>query len=137
AHRRDDRRSGAGAERGAPAGGTLAGRGMKPATAPPPQRDGVRLLVVDPSADIALPACFTDLPSLLQRGDLLVVNDAATLPASLPGHTGTGDAVEVRLLGPARRDTWRAVLLGPGDWRTPTERRPPPPALALGDTIIF
>jgi S-adenosylmethionine:tRNA ribosyltransferase-isomerase len=110
---------------------------MTPATTPPAPRDGVRMLVVDPIADAALPACFTDLPALLRSGDLLVVNDAATLPASLSGRTLTGDAVEVRLIGPVAGDTWRAVLLGEGDWRTPTERRPPPPALACGETMTF
>lgn len=110
---------------------------MKPATVPPARRDGVRLLVVDPAADTAVPACFADLPALLRCGDLLVVNDAATLPASLAGRTAAGEAVEVRLLGPARPGTWRAVLFGAGDWRTPTEQRPPPPRVAAGEAITI
>ncbi len=110
---------------------------VRPATAPPDARDGVRLLVVDPAADSASPARFTDLPAFLRAGDLLVVNDAATLPASLPGTTAAGAAIEARLLGPTEREGWRAVLLGAGDWRTPTERRPPPPPLARGDPIRF
>ena len=42
-----------------------------------------------------------DLPALLAPGDVLVVNDAATLPASLRAEVD-GAAVELRLLGVAR-----------------------------------
>ncbi|MBX3230718.1 MAG: S-adenosylmethionine:tRNA ribosyltransferase-isomerase [Labilithrix sp.] len=69
---------------------------------------------------------------LFDRGDLLVVNDAATLPASLQ----SGD-VEVRLLGAQGDRTWTAALLGAGDWRTRTEDRPAPPSVRAGDTFAF
>ena len=52
------------------------------ATEPPPVRDEVRLLAAS-SAGIEHRA-FTDLPGLLEPGDLLVVNTSATLPAALP-----------------------------------------------------
>jgi len=52
------------------------------ATEPPPVRDEVRLLAAT-SAGIEHHR-FTDLPDLLQPGDLLVVNTSATLPAALP-----------------------------------------------------
>ncbi len=52
------------------------------ATEPPPVRDEVRLLAAS-SAGIEHHQ-FTDLPDLLQPGDLLVVNTSATLPAALP-----------------------------------------------------
>ncbi|MEO5877173.1 MAG: S-adenosylmethionine:tRNA ribosyltransferase-isomerase [Streptosporangiaceae bacterium] len=48
---------------------------------PPAARDCVRLLVS--SADGIAHRRFTDLPSLLEPGDLLVVNDSATLPAAV------------------------------------------------------
>jgi S-adenosylmethionine:tRNA ribosyltransferase-isomerase len=73
-----------------------------------------------------------DLPSLLSPGDLLVVNDAATLPGSLPA----GD-LEVRLVAERRDGSFRAVLFGAGDWRTPTEHRPPPRAVAAGETLAI
>jgi S-adenosylmethionine:tRNA ribosyltransferase-isomerase len=80
-----------------------------------------------------------ELPRLLDAGDVLVVNDAATLPASLPGRTVTGAAIELRLL--ARRGSdprdWTAVMFGEGDYHTPTEHRPPPPSLAPGDRLEF
>lgn len=49
-------------------------------------RDGVRLLVGDDSGDGdgVHHHRFTDLPSLLRAGDVLVVNTSGTLPAALP-----------------------------------------------------
>jgi S-adenosylmethionine:tRNA ribosyltransferase-isomerase len=78
-----------------------------------------------------------DLPTLLRPGDLVVVNDAATLPASLRARTRDGDEVEVRLLGVPAGDAWPALLFGSGDWRTQTEDRPRPPAVATGDGLVF
>ena len=85
----------------------------------------------------------TALPGLLRRGDLVVANDAATLPASLRGiHVRTAAAIEVRLAG--RRslepDALRrcvAVVFGAGDFRTRTEDRPLPPPLAAGDRLAL
>jgi S-adenosylmethionine:tRNA ribosyltransferase-isomerase len=51
------------------------------ATEPPPERDQVRLLAATPRG--VSHHRFTDLPDLLQPGDLLVVNTSATLPAAL------------------------------------------------------
>jgi S-adenosylmethionine:tRNA ribosyltransferase-isomerase len=109
---------------------------MKPATSYPAHRDGVRLLVLDPGGALASRR-MTDLPHLLAPGDLLVVNDAATLPASLAGHDGAGRAIEARLLGPAVGSTFAAVLFGAGDWHQRTEDRPPPPPVARGDRLGF
>src|SRR5919106_6792459 len=52
------------------------------------QRDEVRLMVTTPDGN--LHAQFKDLPLFLQPGDLLVVNESATLPASLPAKTAIG-----------------------------------------------
>jgi len=79
-----------------------------------------------------------ELAGLLCRGDLLVVNDAATLPASLQGTTAAGEPIEVRLAGRGDRDgEWTAALLGQGDWRTRTEDRALPPLLAPGESLHF
>ena len=106
---------------------------MSPATEPRPL-EAVRLLVVDgPRAAIIIRRAL-DLPSLLHTGDLVVVNDAATLPASIVAHTTRGARVEIRLV--ASRDgarLWTAALLGDGDWRTGTEDRPAPPSVDFGD----
>ena len=105
---------------------------MRAATAPRPRGER-RLLLLDPSSGAVADAAVGELPSRLRAGDLLVVNDAATLPGSLPARTPSGAGAEVRLTrcyDDGRR--WQAVLFGPGDWRTPTERRQPPEPLAAG-----
>jgi S-adenosylmethionine:tRNA ribosyltransferase-isomerase len=50
----------------------------------------------------------------------------------LRGHTGSGSPIEVRLVGELPDGTFRAVLFGPGDWRTPTEHRPAPELVPPG-----
>ena len=94
-----------------------------------------RLLHVDPVRGTVVDRLLDALPELLRPGDLLVVNDAATLPASLAGTTGEGAPVEIRLAGEEPDGTWRVVAFGAGDWRTPTESRPPPPALIPGSAL--
>jgi S-adenosylmethionine:tRNA ribosyltransferase-isomerase len=80
---------------------------------------------------------------LLHAGDLLVANDAATLPASLTGrHLPSGRRIEVRLAG---RDTlavdqvkrFDAVVFGLGDFRMRTEDRPSAPAMRPGDRLAL
>jgi S-adenosylmethionine:tRNA ribosyltransferase-isomerase len=95
-----------------------------------------RLLAVDAGAGAVEEMRLVELPRLLEPGDLLVVNDAATLPASLAG-SASGEPLEVRLLSEREGGAWDAVLLGAGDWRTPTERRPPPPALQAGERVAM
>jgi S-adenosylmethionine:tRNA ribosyltransferase-isomerase len=113
---------------------------MKPATTYPHRRDDVRLLVIDPLAtpDGALRETRTPaLPDFLAAGDLLIVNDAATAPASLRGHDDAGNDVEARLVTARADDLFGAVLFGAGDWRQRTEDRPPPAALAIGARLRF
>jgi S-adenosylmethionine:tRNA ribosyltransferase-isomerase len=64
------------------------------ATEPPPVRDEVRLLAASPAG--LSHHDFTDLPDLLQPGDLLVVNTSATLPAAL----AAGDTLRLHLSTP-------------------------------------
>lgn len=107
---------------------------MRAALAPRRETSEDRLLVV---ADGITDRRVDDLPGLLRAGDLLVVNDAATLPASMRGRTQAGSEVELRLLGVPTGDAWPALLFGSGDWRTQTEDRPRPPVLAPGETVRF
>ena len=94
-----------------------------------------RLLHVDPAAGTFADRMITDLPALLGPGDLLVVNDAGTVPASLAAVAGA-EPIEVRLAAPGEGPTeWTAVLFGTGSWRQRTEDRPPPPRLRAGDRI--
>jgi len=108
---------------------------MHPATTPRDTRSDTRLLAVDRDTGAVRDGAIADLPALLRRGDLLVVNDAATLPGSLHARTHDHRPVELRLTGAPDDDTVRAALFGAGDWRTPTERRPPPPPLRIGDVL--
>ena len=101
---------------------------------------GAKLLVL--SASGALVHVARDaLPQFAQRGDVVVANDAATLPASLMGvHQASGAAIEVRLAGwlPDRVGDLAqclAVVFGSGDYRTRTEDRALPPALSPGDRL--
>jgi S-adenosylmethionine:tRNA ribosyltransferase-isomerase len=108
---------------------------MTPARWPRDEPLNDRLLVVDPLSGARFDVHVRNLPDWLLPGDLLVVNDAATLPASLQASDARGRQFELRLaahLGDAR---WRAVLFGEGDWRTRTEHRAAPPALATGDVL--
>jgi len=81
------------------------------------------------------------LVQLLRPGDLVIANDAATLPASLTGtHLPTGRSIEVRLAGrrslePREVSRFVVVAFGAGDFRTRTEDRSPPPQLAPGDRL--
>jgi S-adenosylmethionine:tRNA ribosyltransferase-isomerase len=101
---------------------------------PSPLDDG--LMVVDPAADRFEVRRVRDLVTFLDPGDLLVLNDSATLPGSLRGVTVTGVPIEARLLA-SRDGSWRAVLFGAGDWRTRTEDRPRPPPVRTGDVLVF
>jgi S-adenosylmethionine:tRNA ribosyltransferase-isomerase len=95
-----------------------------------------RLLLLDPKGDGFEDLRMRDLPRRLRSGDVLVVNDAATLPASLQMTTSAGEHVEVRLAGRGPNGgEWTAALLGRGDWRTRTEERPAPPRLTAGDLL--
>jgi S-adenosylmethionine:tRNA ribosyltransferase-isomerase len=112
-------------------------RRLPPAATFPAQRDGVRLLVVDPASGAISESRMGRLPALLRAGDLVVVNDAATLPASLAGHDGEGHPIELRLAGRHADGRFSAVLFGAGDWRVRTENRPPPPRLVVGAWLHF
>jgi len=108
------------------------------ATWPREKPEDERLLWIDPGARAFIDSRVGDLPSILRRGDLLVVNDAATLPASLRALRDDGVPFEIRLLALAdggASTCWRAVLFGRGDWRQRTEERPAPPLLFEGERV--
>ena len=110
---------------------------MRAATAP---RAAMRLLSLSPRTGAFSDGTVADLPQHLRRGDLLVLNDAATLPASLPARGPDGQEIELRLAGqedaPGPPSFW-AVVFGPGGWRERTEDRPAPPALPVGTWITI
>lgn len=115
---------------------------MIPAHLPIQRPRQAKLMVVDSSGAIShVPrGRFVDY---LRAGDVVVANDAATLPASLQGtHVPSGAAVEVRLAG--RRSLaadatrrFSAIVFGAGDFHSRTEDRPPPPPLKPGDQLVL
>jgi S-adenosylmethionine:tRNA ribosyltransferase-isomerase len=135
------------------------------ASAPPEtrglRRDHVRLLLLDRDSGAVSHHRFDELPLLLEPGDLVVVNDSRTLPASLLGRTDGGVPLEVRLAarGPAGGhdgipggspgepagaggEVWTVLPLGvPADGHdpalVPTDARPPAPPLPAGERLTF
>ncbi|TAL78408.1 MAG: tRNA preQ1(34) S-adenosylmethionine ribosyltransferase-isomerase QueA [Beijerinckiaceae bacterium] len=87
-------------------------------------RDASRMLVVDPRATQPLEdRKIRDLPSLLQPGDVLVVNDTRVIPARLEAMRKRGDhsaKIEILLHRRETENVWRAFArpakkLKPGD----------------------
>ena len=119
----------------------------KPAEARGLDRDGVRLLVArgrgadDPEVEHYV---FTDLPDVLEPGDLLVVNNSGTLPAALDAvdpesgtrlvlHVSTGtpqdpDAWIVELRRPMGDGSTKPFALGPDSPDSPDSEDPDSPA---------
>jgi S-adenosylmethionine:tRNA ribosyltransferase-isomerase len=89
------------------------------ATRPPEERglgrDDVRLLVAHRATQRIEHRVFVHLPQLLDRGDVLVVNTSATLPASLAARTAGGAPAELHLStrdpdGPRERPDGRWIV---------------------------
>ena len=113
---------------------------MIPASRATQRPRDARLLVIDERGSMSHLA-RADFQTLVRQGDIVVANDAATLPASLAGvHVPTESRVEVRLAGrdslrPCDVTRFTAVVFGAGDFRTPTEHRPHPPLVHPGDEL--
>jgi S-adenosylmethionine:tRNA ribosyltransferase-isomerase len=96
---------------------------------PASPRDAARLLVVKPGAVVEFEdRIMRDLPALLRRGDVLVVNDTKVFPANLRGRRiGRGEhepAIAATLIRRLDGSRWRA-LVKPGK------------RLAVGDMVRF
>lgn len=104
-----------------------------PARAPRRGIERERLLVIDPLTRRFGDYTITELPQLLGHGDLLLVNDAATLPASLQAEP----ELELRLVAAEEDGTFRAVTFGSGDQSVPTELRGEPRRLRLDERLVF
>ncbi|MCC6990008.1 MAG: S-adenosylmethionine:tRNA ribosyltransferase-isomerase, partial [Acidobacteria bacterium] len=85
------------------------------AQAPPAVRGASRLMRLDRATGAIRHGAFSDLPGLLRRGDLLVVNDTRVFPARLLGHREPGKgAVECLLVS---RQTSATAAPGEEEWR--------------------
>ncbi len=72
---------------------------------PTGERGDSRMLCLDGDTGLLADRNFSDLPSLLQPGDLLVFNNTQVMPARMYGHKATGGKVEIlleRILEPRR-----------------------------------
>jgi len=92
-------------------------RGLVEATGPPEYRgiarDGVRMLVTNRRTQRHSHAYFYDLASLLQPGDLLVVNDSATLPASILARGRESRALRLHVSTKIDERLWIVEPRGP------------------------
>ena len=74
-------------------------------------RDASRLLCYTREGDVTEHKHFYDLPDLLQKGDLLVINNTKVIPARLFGHLeSSGGAVEVLLLKRLDYTRWECIV---------------------------
>jgi S-adenosylmethionine:tRNA ribosyltransferase-isomerase len=98
---------------------------------PPPERGQSRMLVMDRAGGALQDSIFSEFPTMLKPGDLLVLNDTRVIPARLYAKRTllrdrdkpTG-RIEVLLTEPAGEDLWRA-LVRPGR------------KVAIGEILIF
>ncbi len=81
---------------------------------PAEPRDSSRLLLLNKQTGVVSHKIFSDIESLINDNDCLILNDTRVLPARLYGiREGTGAKVEFLLLKQLRADTWEAIA-GPG-----------------------
>lgn len=98
---------------------------------PPPERGQSRMLVLDRATGELRDSQFSEFPSLLRAGDLLVLNDSRVIPARLYARRTlrrekekpTG-RIEVMLTEPAGENRWHA-LVRPGR------------KVAIGERLVF
>lgn len=83
------------------------------AQTPASPRDSSRLLHLDRSAGSISHLRFHDIVTLLQPGDLLVMNNTRVIPARLLARkTATGGKVEILLLRQLSETRWKALIRG-------------------------
>jgi S-adenosylmethionine:tRNA ribosyltransferase-isomerase len=98
---------------------------------PPVQRGQSRMLALDRATGALRDLNFIDLPSLLNPGDLLVINESRVIPARLYArrtlvrdHEKPVGRIEVMLTEPVGHNRWRA-LVRPGR------------KVAIGERLLF
>ncbi|HEX6115815.1 MAG TPA: S-adenosylmethionine:tRNA ribosyltransferase-isomerase [Solirubrobacterales bacterium] len=85
-------------------------------------RDEVRLMVVARGSGEIAHATFRDLPEFLDAGDLVVINNSATLPAGVPARLADGTEVEARFATRApgmSEERWWVIELRSADGAAP------------------
>ncbi len=82
------------------------------AQSPARPRDHSRLLQLNRKSGRLTHRRFFDLPTLLQPGDVLVLNDTKVFPARLIGYKASGGKLEVFLLRAAQPGVWECLIGG-------------------------
>ena len=77
---------------------------------PPAARSGGRMLVLDRETDTTRDLLVADLPSVLNAGDLLVVNDTRVVPARLHARRATGGRVELLATAALDDGAWACMV---------------------------
>lgn len=81
------------------------------AQSPAAERQLSRLLLLDRATGHVAHRQFTDFPTLLRRGDVLVLNDSRVIPARLRARNpATGGRFEILLLEEVGRNDWWAMM---------------------------
>ncbi len=80
------------------------------AQTPATPRDSSRLLYYNMEQDKVEHRIFHDLPDILRKGDLLVINNTRVIPARLFGYDEKGREYEILLLKRIDYTQWEAIL---------------------------
>ena len=81
---------------------------------PPARRDASRLLHLNRAPGLWDDCSFSQLPQLLRRGDLLVMNDTLVIPARFRCTRSTGGRVEGLFLRTSGSGQWEVMLKNAG-----------------------
>lgn len=84
---------------------------------PSPDRAASRLLHYTRASKVIEHKTFSDLPSLLRRGDLLVFNDAQVVPARFTLRKSTGGRIEGLFVRELSVGRWRVMLKSLGTFK--------------------
>ena len=81
------------------------------AQVPIENRSASKLMVIDKEKQTIKSTFFTKIKELLQKGDVLVLNDTKVILARLFGiKEGTGAKIEILLLKEIKKDRWQALV---------------------------
>ncbi len=73
------------------------------------KRDQSRMLIADRAGKTMLDRSFSDFPSMLNKGDVVVLNNTSVFPARLSGKTETGGKIELFLVVNLGEGIWEAL----------------------------
>lgn len=79
---------------------------------PPHRRGDSRLLVVDRATGTLRDSMFRELPSLLAKGDTLILNNTRVLPARIEMKRATGGRIDGLFLDELGEHQWKVLLTG-------------------------